>query len=757
MMKLRNGLLAVTVATTLFAVACASDSGTNTPPSGDDRDEIETIADPDPDTGGDREETPGDRDEAPPRDGCLSDEECRSGQACNRETFKCEAKACTDDSECTDTADAQRACGKASEGIGAGICYAKLCRAAADCKAGFACKGGQCKKQEAGADTVDRIELVASGSAVRQGQKVTLTAVAYAASGAIIDSDASKFTFESDAADKVAVDAAGAATGGTASGTANVKAKRGGKESSAVALRNFANVAQGTVRVVVYDIASRAFIKSSTEAKAIVLVNGVTAELGQDDATAGVAEATGVTGTGRDIHVFVKGYKWFSAFGLQGDDFVVPLEKQPEAVSGGVKGVVDFSPIPAGLRGDIQLAIGGLAIKGNLLDISFSSLLGDSINRQIKIPNVIDQAVALPGGIQGKLADNVLSPEFFGFSPAGNSRVWAIGGYLPFSEVVQIVVDNLPASGTGDLSELNIGAIASQLLPFLRNFYHSISKQYAIQTFPKIPDTADIDGDGDKAELVFDGSKFQPTGSDVKLSQQQNQKATLKFTNFNLFGANAQGTGAITLAATNVSGIGILPLGLTIALDQNADGQTDGKLDDTELPYAPTHSGVEGSPYYFLSLAASINEIIGGDSGIKLSGLIKRYAAGAAPDATITFQDYPGFPTFDGSDWKTGKVKLNAAATGAAAQVHRAVLSGEKNDWIVYVKGGTLYELPTPPTGFTKADVINDKVSAQVNAIALVNKAGGTTPISYDELLGFNDTNLDSLNTLTNGFVLWLP
>lgn len=754
-MKRVSLTLTVLVTAVAFGTACGSSSSPATPNDTDTTTDNELTDNPDTenpaDTDLDTETTESDTEKVDKPKACDDDSSCSSGKACSPDTRECKATECGDASECTGT-DKEFICGAGP--IGKGLCLAKSCTENSQCKAGFSCSGGACVKTDPANNQVTSVVISSPSLVTKKDLNLQLTAVALNKNGGVVSG--ATFAWTTDKASAGAIDAAtGKVTGGADSGAFKITATvTGGTASANVTLRNFGAVDTGKIRVVVYDIDTKAFIEGAT-----VLVNDKSGTTGTGD-NAGVAIIDAPAAGDVDVSVFAANHVWFSAFGLDStqNDVVVPLNPAEDNTKiAGFNGHADFSGIPAALTKEIKVAIVGPAIFGNLFDISLTSLLGDSLKRHIKLGTIVDQDVALPGGINLAISNSDFMPDgFYGFAGTRTETVaWVLGGYLPLNDVITIVSNNLGGGSSASDILKNVGPILAQVLPLLENFYHGNEVVTGLTVAAKIPDVDDINGNDNKTELVFDKTKLKKLEGDstLKLKQSLNASTTLKFGGFDkLFAPGSTGAGAIVLAATNVTGQGFVPLGLTVALDQDDKGKTDGKIDDTVLHFASQHDGVEGYPYYFLTLGADINSIVDSKTGpgVQLSGIIKRGEAGKGYASSYTFDSFPGFPTKQ-TDVAAKKYRLDGA-TNNPSQIHRFVLSGSKNKWQVYVKGGAQFTLPDVPAAFDYNDVKPaDDGDTTINAISL---KGG---LSYNDLLKFNDTNLDQLNDLTEGFVLWIP
>ena len=665
---------------------------------------------------------------------CTDDSFCPDGQACDDLALVCRDKECESDQWCKDNApatcsnnqEASVACGSD------GLCYPAKCVASSDCKAGFGCDGGACCAQIPIADVASCV-LNASTNLLRSGLSITLNAIAYNQGGAVVpvELDSSSWTWGSDAEGTVAV-AAGVVTGGTDTGAATITATIG-TASCDVAFSNFGDVTADKVRVIVADIKTGAFLQGVK-----VVIGDETVE---SDAN-GVAELT-KPADDFDVHAFAEDYVYMSAFGINvdNDDIFLPLEPIPDATKcGGIKGEVDFSKIPEALKEEIRLAITTMQISGNLLDIDFMSLLGEMIMTHIKLGSVVDEDVALPSGIELFISKTAVMQGFKATGPAGPAVAWSFGGYIPLSDLISIVTNAMNGS---DIADIEIGKVVSEVMPFFDTFYHGLKPGLNIEQFSKVPDENDINGDGNTTELVCDFSKFQDLGSGLALNQPLNGHTTINFQA--LPAGMGNGAGGIAIMAADVTGVGIVPLGLTLSLDEDAEGNFDGKLGDNgevAMNYALQHSGVTGYDYFFLAAAVDVESLIASEASgdVNVSLAIKTFAD--AP-ATITMDAFPSFLTAT-MDLPNRSFTMEGAAT--AGDMARVLLDGG-GKWSVYMPIGATVVLPDVPAGMTDR-MIDEPSSAFISSIDL------TGELDYDGLIGFTTQNLNQLNYLTSGLTI---
>ena len=280
-------------------------------------------------------------------------------------------------------------------------------------------------------------------------------------------------------------------------------------------------------------------------------------------------------------------------------------------------------------------------------------------------------------------------------------------------------------------------------MPFFDTFYHGLKPGLDVELFDKVPDTDDINGNEDTTELVCDFSKFEDLGSDLALNQPLNGQTVINFQA--LPAGMGNGAGGIAIMAADVTGVGIVPLGLTLSLDEDAEGNFDGKLGDNgevTMNYALQHSGVTGYDYFLLTAAVDVEGLIASEAegDINVSLAIKTFAD--AP-ATVTMEAFPSFLTAT-LDMPNRSFDMQGEAT--AGDLARVLLD-EGGKWSVYMPVGYTAVLPAVPDGMMDR-MIDKESSAFISSIDLAGE------LDYEGLIGFTADNLNQLNYLTAGLTI---
>ncbi|RJO65086.1 MAG: hypothetical protein C4523_16905 [Myxococcales bacterium] len=741
-------LLLVLLAAIAAFVGCAAEDGATTDgdtqgdgDAGDgdasDGDATDGDATDGDDTDGDGD---GDGDDETEPGPCLTNDDCPPEYACNDMTLICELQNCDIADDCVELKGP--GCWDCDEEDF--LCYARSCKSNAECCTGTTCSGGACIPVIGDCNSVASVRINQPAGLISEGETAQLTASALNANGGVIDITVlagCAFAWSSDAEGRVAVNASGVLTGGAEAGAAVITVTINSK-TDARSYVNFPTVGAGNSRVVVFDDKTGALLDGTR-----VILNGTEAAT-----VGGIADFAGVdcsAGDGCNLHVFNDGYTYVSAFGVKVNDILIPVSPNGDLmIATGVTGHQDPSPIPEVLQGDVRLGLSGFSIPGNLADLNFESILGEMIQTHVKLGTTLDEDVPLPGGLEGYLLDSPLKDGYQAAGLPGDATLWGLGGYADLNRLIEVVTGAL-----GD--EIDVGAILGAILPFFENFYHGLKPGFDLPPIAKVLDTEDINGNGETTDFVPDFAEFENIDQALQLTQQQNQAVDLQFGQTPTLGAGCADA-VLTLMGTQQVGIGFIPLGISAALDKRDKDDTadcsvgannDGKV---LAKFAPQHSGVTGYPYYALSIALSLETLLGDVSlraaaSVDLSGVIAQ--SDASPTA-LTMPTFLGFMT--DATYDSSLQKLTASAVSGVT-FHRVVFS-TKNDaaseqryWHVYWPAGMAgFELSNLPQDIQPRD--KDLSSA---SLAQAIKLRGVT---YEELFAFDDKNINNMNDLLEAF-----
>ena len=703
---------------------------------------------------------------------CTSSAQCDAGFVCQmdlaepvcRKVVTCTSRqdCVTNDARCSGATAIQCDCVK-------GQCQQLVCSADAQCAQGTKCINGSCETPQA-ADSTTTCTILTQPTVTRQGQTVQFAAQAKNANGAIVAGQS--FTWASSATDKAAVaantdSAFATVTGGATSGTTDITCKVVGGSataSAAVTITNFADVAAGHARVLVLDEATGQPLQGATVR---VVDAGGTAK---PDATTDAGGVVDVDITGQTppqaIHVFHNSYKWVSVYGAGKSDLLVSVAPiADETKAGGFRGEFDFSKIPN--PGEVELGIAGASIPGSLINMDFTTLIGEMLTRRIKIGSLVDENIPLPSGITLTLSGEKVKGDYQPFGVPGKRVAWGLGGKVPIAELIRILTPLL-SGGTVSVDTLPIGQLLAQIMPFFDSFRHGIKADIDITALDKVLDDGsviknplgsasgtpwpDYDLDQDTTDKVANYQNFPR--HDIQLTQPMQLSTSLTPPMLPLIKASPATylDGVIAIAGALVPGRGLVPLGLGAAVDAAAQGDTPNGWIDTDyqtpgdqktmnMKFASKHSGIEAGKYLILMLSLSLD--FSDQRSNSLSGFV------VFPDVTSGF---PASVTLPSAFLKLAKGSynfttraMNLTETDAAKTFLRADFTDGDKEWHVYFNG-TAFTLPTPPASVATRDPAGSPKDVSIYHVTL---SGGKT---FSDLMEFNDKNLPDIVEMTERF-----
>lgn len=596
-----------------------------------------------------------------PRRSCIGDANCNAGQQCLN-------GLCYDAQAC----ETREACGEGLDCVG-GYCVPFVCRGASDCGGGEICNAGVCEEAPASSEAT-RVVILTPSQVLFPGQVVELQAVALDGDGAILPGQS--FAWLSSDEDVASVDEDGVATGGQTSGSASVTATLIGNPdvapSAPITLRNPGAAQPGMDRVVVVDRRTGA------------PVEGAMVVRGESSAT---TSATGVatfepSASAATVSVYKEGYNYLTLVDVSGADLLAPLgEAQGGGSIGGFKGEIDTSRVST--QGDITIGLAGASLDGELGNLDLQTLLGDSFNTQISIPGLFNGAFPLPGGL-------VLYGTVFGFSlnikdmyyarSEGGLKVgWSFGGFINAQDAIGLV------GGGGDAA-----SILPTVLAFFEAFDHGI-RPVEVEERPLVADGDDIDGDGDRAELIPDYDSFPDYT--MTPSVRQGLRASVQVGELPVGGDQAF---AIVVGGVINQGIGFVPLGINVSQDEDGDGVPD----PAPLKMAPPHSGLSDGEYAVVAITFDPSQVGAGLEGIDLpDDIAVTLWRGASIPTDFAFD--ADFLPLPGGSW-SGPSRTLSGATSGDAGLYRATFVSRDASWEVYFGGEAEgFQLPSPPQGFS--------------------------------------------------------
>lgn len=638
---------------------------------------------------------------------CVGDPQCRDDEQCLegfcREIITCSQRAdCAQDEDCV----GQR-------------CVPFLCRGAVDCDPGQSCEEGGCVDPDPVA-TAEQVIILTRPQAVAPGGDIAFQAVALDGEGNIMVGPT--FAWASDDTDVLEINAdTGEAIGGDRAGQANVTATLVGSNpalvSSPVAITNIGAPDPDEDRVVVVDADTGRPLVG-----AIVTYANLQTTTGAD----GVASFPPAQGP-VDVNVYESLHNYVSLMQVGAGDLLIPMQPLGGGgVRGGFTGEMDFSQVNS--RGDINVGLAGASLNEDLTSFDLDGVLGDGFNTRVSVPGIFDTTLPLPGGL-------VLDGTVFGFSltikdtyyaqvDGGLKVAWGIGGKIDANEVIGLV------QGGGDA-----GGLVRQLLPFFENFDHTI-RPLEVEALPTIPDADDLDGDGNRRELVPDYDNFPTVNVAPRVVQRL--RTSLLLPALPALG-NPDETFVVVVGGVINQGIGFVPMGLNATQDENGDGVPE----PITLRMAPPHSGLSSGRYAVVALTFDPSDLNADlENGVDLpdnySTLL--WQDSAIPANLAMEADFLGLP--EGS-WNAPSRAFSREDV-AGADLFRVTFVGSQGSWEVWLPADIDgFTLPQPPEGFQ-----DWAAEGSIRIEAFVTEGN----LDLNSLAASNGRGLRQISTVSLGF-----
>lgn len=624
-----------------------------------------------------------------PRPECLIDTDCADGESCI-------GGRCTYSPDCTSDAN----CDEGFECVG-GQCFEKVCRGPQDCEDGEVCDAGECVVPPAAVSCF----VASQTTVISLGQLFPLQAFALDQDGEGISA---AFAWTSSDPAVATIDANGrnaVGAGGEGSTTISARTDGGVACDGALTLVGQAAVSTGNLRVVVVDAESGAAIAGAQ----VVVAGGASA----------TTSARGVASLQRpddafSVTVFSDDHNYVTVHGISASDIRIPVSRRSgSGPVAGFTGKFDLSQINT--SGDMALGLAGASIAGGLLDMDLKSLLGETFVTSVSIPGMGGSDVPLPGGL-------VVHGSVFGFdlnikqtyyaNAAGGARLgWGLAGRVPAMQLMQLFQG-------GDS-----GNILTTLLPLFSRFDHT-NRPLNLEARPRIVDSADINRNGDRAELVPDYNAF-PTVS-LKPSVRQNLVTEIDVSNFPQMSGDVPASVAVLVGGVLLDGSGFVPLGISAT----ADDDNDGRPDVRRLTLAPPAGALAGGRLAMMAIAFD-PEQLGIENGVELPDEFSvSLWNGQSLPAQIGLGTFP-----DASTGRIDSAARTISIDADAGPLYRIRMVGETRAWDVWsvgpegTQGAFAHVISIPSAGahsdlFVDASVFVDAVAAQVSIDQLVKATG---------------------------------
>ncbi|WP_309897497.1 carboxypeptidase regulatory-like domain-containing protein [Archangium sp.] len=499
----------------------------------------------------------------------------------------------------------------------------------------------------------------------------------------------------------------------------------------------------------------------------------------------GVASLAALTGAG-SVSVFHADFAYLTVAheGAGGSrDLKLPLRRNPTDRYGGVKGT--FRNMSTSL--DMHAGLSGLSSPDAVSEVSASLLVGPTRRvsftsggqaREATLP--AGAYVVLPGttlaatdvsarGLAGvcdvALEEGVSAEAAMATGACGTRTAWALGGDIPLNALSPSVV-----TGGG----VDVGQVLARTIPLLRTFSSSVVRdvRYRLKETPGAKDGAPNYGDPSHFATVdhdFKSDRSMPLGFQFALRVPALPKYRGQWMD-----------SAAVLGAARVAGRGVVPLGLGMASNTNpADPNTDTQAGLpaaglVSVRMAPTHHGIEGSPYDLVVTASSSAASNDATAGAASSVLIHRTLEKLPFDprgSTPVVVSGPFLPVPEGFRYNytreaggglEGRQLRYVLAPEALELPGSTVLRGvftnrAEHGWVVLMdlaRAPTGVRLPLPPEGFEDrtyfGDVRGSRAPFGMQALA-VRRTGTTAgaPVELNGLVEADGVDLNRLGELT--------
>ena len=377
--------------------------------------------------------------------------------------------------------------------------------------------------------------------------------------------------------------------------------------------------------------------------------------------------------------VFTETYDYVTVAGLTGADAQVALPTLTRTDrSTGYTGMVDLSQVTSPVR----LSFSGGSFPSPLAGFAPANILGgDVFNFEVPVVG----SVAFPSGATARAEVGGfpldLKSTYYAQAKPGLRRAWTFGGG---AELADLGIQN--------------GTLLLNILPLLQTFMHGGSTGLdPLVALPTVVDTADIDGDGDTAELVPDYNAFVPRSTTPRTAQ------SLRF----VVDGSSASLPADTNAVMVVSGVllprvGFVPLGL------DGVGEPGGAVGRFSTSMAPPYAGLEAGAYAVL--VAAVNIVPDTLPQVASARLV---VADTLPTEVSLGAGWLALPSGSFDDG----TRALSVQPGAGADVWRTRFTGPTGGWQVYAAAATTdLVLPAAPSPFEQRSA---GASVQVEAIDL--------------------------------------
>ena len=466
------------------------------------------------------------------------------------------------------------------------------------------------------------------------------------------------------------------------------------------------------------------------------------------------------TGNAEDIEaisVFEPYFHWQTIVSPPSNDVALYTKRIPNPTRvAGMKGHFNFDNVQS--FGEVKMALASAPISGNWVNLDFETILGEIASTPVDIPDIFTGNMLMPSGFTFEISDEPMKDYFVVFDDPGPTTLWALGGKLKLADVGDIIGE----VATSTVEEVNIGSVLAQVLPFFNTFSHAaITGLHVVETDrPANPFGGAIDYE--RWDNLLEFTDDTAVNLNTLLTQSHTYEIpTIPCVPGQISGSTcidgAYTTGVVLATGTIVPGQGVVPLGISLGLDDpdSEDGinQFDGKIDylagTSNAPgagtmivdAAPQHDGLEGNLLTTVAFALDINSVTEGNLSVSILSHISE-----------TFGANNGFPAGDFLEFQTGTfnnathVFTKTEANPDAFFVIKGMDSSE-GLWNIWFPGDvTEIDLDALRTSDERTGASRKDTEIEIQALKLGTGYTGQSASSFSELMQFNGTNVDRLN-----------
>ncbi|MBL91173.1 MAG: hypothetical protein CMH56_05080 [Myxococcales bacterium] len=526
-----------------------------------------------------------------------------------------------------------------------------------------------------------------------------------------------------------------------------------GEASCEATVTIFPAVAEADFRVAVFDETDNGPLAS---ARVVAKLTDGTLDAQETNAD-GLYTWVGKANDIEAISVFEPYYHWQTIVAPPANDVALYTKRVPNPTRvSGMKGHFNFDNVQT--FGEVKMALAGTPISGDWINLDFDNILGEIASTAVDIPDIFSGNMLMPSGFTFEISDEPMKDYFVIFDDPGPSTLWALGGKLKLADVGDIIGE----VATSTVDEVNIGSILAQVLPFFNTFSHAaVTGLEVFETDrPANPFGGAIDYERWDNLLEFTDE------SAVNLNTMLTQSHTYEIPSIPCVPGKISGstcidgaytTGVVLASGTIVPGQGVVPLGISLGLDdpdsEDNENQVDGMIDylagtiDTPgagymiVDAAPQHDGLEGNLLTTMAFALDVNSVTEGNLSVSILTHI-----------ADSFGVNNGFPAGDFLEFQTGTfnnsthVFTKTEANPDAFFVIKGMDSSE-GLWNVWFPGDvTEVDLNSLRTSDELAGTSRRDTEIEIQALRLGTGYTGQTASTFSDLMQFNGTNADRLN-----------